>query len=468
MTTLADETVATRRGTAGFTAIVLAAGKGTRMRSDRPKVLHAIAGRSMLGHVLTAVQAAGAQRIAVVVEPDRADVAAEIEAMAPGASVHPQVERLGTAHAVLTAREALEAGGNVIVAFGDTPLVTAQTFTRLAAALDEGAAVAVLAFEAGDPKGYGRVLTQGGQVTAIREEKDASEDERRVRLSNAGLMALSGEHALRLLGRIGNANAGGEYYLTDAVALAVAEDLSVAVVDVDEAEAQGVNDRVQLAVAEAAIQARLRRDAQLGGATLIAPETVFLSADTVIGRDVVIEPHVVIGPGVRVGDHCLIRAFSHLTEARLDAGVDIGPHVRLRGGAVLEAGVHLGNFVEIKNAVLRAGAKASHLSYLGDAEIGARANIGAGTITCNYDGVNKHRTTIGERAFIGSNTALVAPVSVGAGALVGAGSVIVRDVPADALAVARGEQRTMEGLAQRKRETMLAAKAAKTATSKQV
>lgn len=449
----------------GFTAIVLAAGKGTRMRSDLPKVLHRIAGRTMLGHVLAAVQEAGAGRVAVVVEPERPDVAAEIEAMAAGASVHPQIERLGTAHAVLSAREALEAGGNVIVAFGDTPLVTALTFARLNAALDGGAAVVVLAFEAADPKGYGRVLTEGGQVTAIREETDASEDERRVSLCNAGLMALSGEHALRLLDRIGNANAGGEYYLTDAVALAVADALPVAVVPVDEAEALGVNDRVQLAEAEAAIQARLRRAAQLGGATLVAPETVFLSVDTVIGRDVVIEPHVVIGPAVRIGDGCLIRAFSHLTQARLDEGVDIGPHVRLRGGAVLEPGVHLGNFVELKNATMRAGAKASHLSYLGDAEIGAGANIGAGTITCNYDGVNKHRTTIGERAFIGSNSALVAPVSVGAGALIGAGSVIVRDVPGDALAIARGQQRTIDGMARSKRDAMLAAKAAKASTT---
>ena len=439
-------------GGGGFTAVVLAAGKGTRMRSELPKVLHAIAGRSMLGHVLAAVQEAGGARIAVVVEPGRDDVAREVEARAPGASVHPQHERLGTAHAALCAREALREGRDVIVAFGDTPLVTAQTFSRLSAALGGGAALAVLAFEAADPKGYGRVLTEGGQVVAVREEKDASEDERRVNLCNAGLMALSGSHALRLLERIGNDNASGEYYLTDAVGLAVAEGLRVAVVPVDEAEAQGVNDRVQLAVAEGAIQARLRRSAQLGGATLVAPETVFLAADTVIGRDVVIEPHVVIGPGVRIGDDCLIRAFCHLVDARLEAGVDIGPHVRLRGNAVLETGVHLGNFVEIKNARLHAGAKAAHLTYLGDAEIGARANIGAGTITCNYDGVRKNRTTIGEGAFIGTNTALVAPVSVGAGAYVGAGSVITKPVPDGALAVARGSQVIKPGWAEAKRK----------------
>ena len=455
-------------GTAGggFTAIVLAAGKGTRMRSERPKVLHALAHRSMLGHVLAAVQEAGAANLAVVVEPGRADVADEVARMAPGASTHPQAERLGTAHAVLAARAAIEgAAADVLVAFGDTPLITAQTYARLRAPLRDGAAVAVLAFEARDPTGYGRVLTEEGRVVAIREEKDASADERAVRLSNAGLMALSGPHALSLLTRIGNDNANREYYLTDAVALAVADGLQVAVVDVAEDEALGVNDRVQLSVAEAAIQARLRRAAQLGGATLIAPETVFLSADTVLGRDVLVEPHCVFGPGVVIGDGCTIRAFSHLHDARLMAGADIGPHVRLRGGAVLEAGVHLGNFVEVKNATLHAGAKASHLTYLGDAEVGAGANIGAGTITCNYDGVSKHRTVIGAGAFIGSNSALVAPVTVGDGALVGAGSVITRDVPADALALARGRQTTREGAAKVLRETLKAAKAAKAARS---
>ncbi|GMA75322.1 bifunctional protein GlmU [Methylorubrum aminovorans] len=445
----------------GFTAIVLAAGKGTRMRSDRPKVLHALANRSMLGHVLAAVQEAGASRLAVVVEPGREDVAREIERLAPGAGVHPQAERLGTAHAVLAARAALEGAGR------DRGLRRhaadhGRDLCPPTRPLREGAAVAVLAFEAADPTGYGRVLTEGGRVLAIREEKDASEDERRVCLSNAGLMALSGAHALSLLERIGNDNANREYYLTDAVALAVADGLSVAVVPVAEAEAQGVNDRVQLSQAEATIQARLRRGPSLG-ATLMAPETVFLSVDTILGRDVVVEPHCVFGPGVVVGDGCTIRAFSHLHDARLMEGADIGPHVRLRGGAVLGAGVHLGNFVEIKNATLHAGAKASHLTYLGDAEIGAGANIGAGTITCNYDGVSKHRTQIGEGAFIGSNSALVAPVSVGAGALVGAGSVITRDVPADALAVARGRQVTREGAAKTLRQSLKAAKAAREA-----
>ena len=451
-----------RTGGRSLTAIVLAAGKGTRMRSDLPKVLHAVAGRTMLGHVLAAAREAGATRIAVVVEPGQEAVAAEIARAAPGASVHPQVERLGTAHAVLAAREALEAGSDdVVIAFGDTPLVTGATLTRLRAPLADGAAVAVLAFTAENPIGYGRVLTEGGRVLAIREEKDASAEERAVTLCNAGLMALSGPHALALLTRIGNANAAGEYYLPDAVALAVDDGLAVAVVPVDEAEAQGVNDRVQLSVAEATIQARLCRAAQIGGATLVAPETVFFSVDTVLGRDVLVEPHVVFGPHVTVGDRCVIHAFSHLEGATLAEGVSIGPYARLRPGAVLETGSRIGNFVEMKNARLGEGAKANHLTYLGDAEIGPGANVGAGTITCNYDGVNKHRTEIGAGAFIGSNTALVAPVSVGAGAIVGAGSVITHSVPADALAIARSRQRIIEGMASGMRAALQAMKAAK-------
>jgi len=446
-----------------LTAIVLAAGKGTRMRSDLPKVLHKVAGRTMLGHVLAAVREAGATRVGVVAEPGRADVAAEIERQAPGAGVFAQAERLGTAHAVLAARALLaEAADDVIVAFGDTPLVTAETFTRLRAPLAAGAAVAVLAFETETPTGYGRVLTEGERVVAIREEKDASPAERQVRLCNAGLMALGGAHALRLLERIGNDNAAGEYYLPDAVALAVADGLTVAVVPVDEPEAQGVNDRVQLAAAEAVVQARLRRAALLGGATLAAPETVFFSHDTVLGRDVTVEPNVVFGPGVTVADGCTVRAFAHLTDVRLEAGVKVGPFVRMRGGAVLEQGAEIGNFVELKNTRMGPGAKAAHLTYLGDAEVGAKANVGAGTITCNYDGVFKHRTSIGAGAFIGSNSALVAPVTIGAGALVAAGSVITQDVPEGALAVARGRQEVRPGWAVRMRERLLALKERRT------
>lgn len=448
-----------------LTAIVLAAGKGTRMRSDLPKVLHKLAGRSMLGHVLAAVQAAGAARIAVVAEPGRDDVAREIAALAPGSDVYPQAERLGTAHAVLAARAALGAGDDVIVAFADTPLISGETLARLRAPLAAGAAVAVLAFETEHPDGYGRVLTEGARVLAIREEKDASLDERRVRLCNAGLMALSGAHALALLTRIGNDNAAGEYYLPDAVALAVGDGLGVVVVPVTEAEAQGVNDRVQLGVAEAAMQARLRRLAQLGGATLIAPETVFLSHDTILGRDVTVEPHVVFDTGVRVDEACVVHAFCHLKDVRLEAGSRVGPFARLRGGAVLEAGAAIGNFVEVKNARLGPGAKAAHLTYLGDAEIGAGANVGAGTITCNYDGVSKHRTAIGAGAFIGSNSALVAPVRIGAGAFVASGSVITEDVPDGALAVARGRQAVKPGWAEAKRAALKAETAARSVKS---
>ncbi|VUD73571.1 bifunctional UDP-N-acetylglucosamine diphosphorylase/glucosamine-1-phosphate N-acetyltransferase GlmU [Methylobacterium symbioticum] len=442
-----------------LTTVVLAAGKGTRMRSALPKVLHRLAGRSMLGHVLAAAQEAGADHIAVVVEPGRADVAAEIAREAPGARIFGQAERLGPAPAVLCAREALGAGGDVVVAFGGTPLITGATLARLRAPLRDGAMVAVLAFESADPSGYGRVLTEGGRVLAIREEKDASAAERQVRLCNAGLMALSGAHALDLLTRIGNDNAAGEYYLPDAVALAVADGYAVAMVPVAEEEAHGVNDRVQLSLAEAVIQGRLRRAALLGGATLVAPDTVFLSYDTVLGQDVLVEPHVVFDTGVTVGDGCVVHAFAHLKDVRLEEAVSIGPFVRLRGGAVLEAGAAIGNFVEMKNARLGPGAKAAHLTYLGDAEVGAKANIGAGTITCNYDGVNKHRTTIGAGAFIGSNSALVAPVTVGAGAYVASGSVITDDVPEGALAIARGRQAVRTGWAETKRAALLAAKA---------
>ncbi|MGY2049839.1 bifunctional UDP-N-acetylglucosamine diphosphorylase/glucosamine-1-phosphate N-acetyltransferase GlmU [Methylobacterium sp. JK268] len=443
--------IPTPSGARSLLCVVLAAGKGTRMRSDLPKVLHPLAGRPMLAHVLAAARAAGATGIAVVAEPGRTDVAAAAAAAAPGAEVFPQAERLGTAHAVLAARAALEAGhDDVLVAFGDTPLIRPETLARLRAPLADGAAVAVLAFEAADPSGYGRVLTEGDRVLAIREEKDASPAERAVTLSNAGLMALSGRHALALLDRIGNANAAGEYYLTDAPALAVAEGLRAAVVIVPEAEAQGVNDRVQLAAAEAAIQGRLRREAMLAGATLIAPETVFLSHDTRLGRDTVVEPHCVFGPGVTVGEGCVIHAFSHLEQASLAPGVQIGPYARLRPGAVLETGARIGNFVEVKNAAIGPGAKVNHLSYVGDAEVGAKANLGAGTITCNYDGVHKHRTVIGERAFVGSNSALVAPVTIGAGAYVGSGSVVTQDVPAEALAIARGRQVVKPGWARGK------------------
>ena len=431
-------------------AIVLAAGEGSRMKSDRAKVLHEVAGRSMLAHVLASVAAAGVGNVAVVVGPGRDDVRAETLRIAPHADVFVQSERLGTAHAVLAARVALAAGyDDLIVLFADTPLVTGATILALREALAAGAGVAALGFEAADPFGYGRLLQDsGGRLAAIREEKDASADERAIRLCNAGLMAIDGRRAFELLARIGNDNAKREYYLTDIVELARADGLETRVVVADETEVLGVNDRIQLAQAEAVLQTRLRRAAMAAGTTLVAPETVFLAHDTALGRDVVIEPHVVFGPGVTVADGAVIHSFSHLEGARVGAGATIGPYARLRPGAALAEKAKVGNFVEIKNARVAAGAKVNHLTYIGDADIGANANIGAGTITCNYDGFFKYRTVIGENAFIGSNSALVAPVTVGAGAYVGSGSVVTKDVPADSLAVARGRQIEKGGWAQ--------------------
>ncbi|MGY6644772.1 MAG: bifunctional UDP-N-acetylglucosamine diphosphorylase/glucosamine-1-phosphate N-acetyltransferase GlmU [Salinarimonas sp.] len=422
-------------------AIILAAGEGTRMRSDKSKVMHEIAGRPMLGHVLSAVQAAGATRIAVVVGPDRADVAQTARAFAPECVIFEQGERLGTAHAVLAARDALEEpADDVIIAFADTPLIDAQTFAGLRAPLGDGAAMVVLGFDAFDPTGYGRLIVENGNLRAIREEKDASIEEKPISLCNAGLMAFRGDAVLGLLDAIGNDNAKGEYYLTDAVALAAARNETIAIVRAPERIVQGVNDRAQLAAAEAVMQERLRLQAMAGGATLIDPTSVHLSADTAIGRDVVIEPNVFFGPGVSVADRAVIHAFSHIEGTQIGAGAQIGPFARLRPGTVLAEKAKVGNFVEIKKAQVGPGAKVNHLSYIGDAEIGARANIGAGTITCNYDGFDKHLTRIGEGAFIGSNSALVAPVTIGQGAYVGSGSVVTQDVPDDALAIARGRQ----------------------------
>jgi bifunctional UDP-N-acetylglucosamine pyrophosphorylase / glucosamine-1-phosphate N-acetyltransferase len=428
-------------------AIVLAAGEGTRMKSDRPKVLHEVAGRSMLGHVLDAVAEAGVEAVAVVIGPDRDDVRAEALKLAPEAQVFVQTERRGTAHAVLAARAAIAKGyDDVIVLFADTPLVTGATISALRNALAEGAGVAALGFYAANPFGYGRLLQDGaGQLLAIREEKDASVAERAVKLCNAGLMALDGREALDWLGRIGSNNAKGEYYLTDIIEIARAVGRVAGIVTAEEAEVLGVNDRIQLAEAEAVAQARLRRAAMAAGVTMIAPETVFLCADTVFGRDVLVEPHVVFGPGVSVADRAVIHSFSHLEGASVGAGATVGPYARLRLGAALAEKAKVGNFVEIKNANVAAGAKVNHLTYIGDADIGAGANIGAGTITCNYDGFFKYRTVIGENAFIGSNSALVAPVTIGAGAYVGSGSVVTKNVAPDALAVARGRQMEKAG-----------------------
>jgi bifunctional UDP-N-acetylglucosamine pyrophosphorylase/glucosamine-1-phosphate N-acetyltransferase len=422
------------------------------MLSPRPKVLHQIGGQSLLAHVLTALRAAGQTQTAVVVGPEHAEVAAETRRVLPDAEFFVQAERRGTAHAVLAAKPAIARGiDDVLVVFGDTPLIEPQTLHKLRAALADGAAVAVLGFRPADPTGYGRLVTAGGELVAIREHADASESERAIMLCNGGLMALAGSHALAILSSIGSDNRKHEFYLTDAVALARSMGLRASAIEVTEDEVRGINTKAQLAQAEAVLQQRLRNSALEAGVTLVAPETVFLAADTKFGKDVVVEPYVVFKPGVVVEDGATIRSFSHLDGAHVGKAAIVGPFARLRPGTRLGEGVHIGNFVEIKEARIEAGAKANHLTYIGDATVGEGANVGAGTITCNYDGNGKHRTEIGKGAFIGSNTALVAPVKIGQGAYVGSGSVITRDVPANSLALGRARQVVKEGGAQRLR-----------------
>ncbi len=457
-----------------FLAVVLGAGKGTRMKSALPKVLHRVAGLSMLGHVLLLARQAGADRSAVVVGPDMDAVAEEARVHLADAQIFIQSQQLGTAHAVLAARSALAGhSGDVIVLYADTPLITAGTIGRLRAALDQGAGVAVLGFEAADPTGYGRLVTDsGGNLVAIREEKDASAGEKAIRICNSGVIAFRLASLLGVLDAIGNQNANGEYYLTDAIEIARGQGARAAVVICPEAEVLGVNSRVQLAAAEAIWQARRRQQVMLDGATLIAPDTVWLSHDTVIGRDVVLEPNVFIGPGVVIEDNVTIKANTHIQGADgksregvvVRAGAIIGPYARLRPGADIGPDVHIGNFVEVKNATLEAGAKANHLAYIGDGRVGEGANIGAGTIFCNYDGYFKHRTDVGKGAFVGSNSALVAPVRIGDGAFIGSGSVITKDVAPDALAIERAVQEERPGWAAKFRAAMLRRKANKAGT----
>lgn len=442
-------------------AILLAAGKGTRMKSDLPKVLHRLAGAPMLAHVLRTVAAAGLGRVGLVIGPGMETVGEAGLAVAPHAEIFVQPDQLGTADAVKAARPAFEGTpGPVLVLYGDTPLLRAETLKAVFGELEARADLVVIGFEAKDPTGYGRLLfDEKGRLSGIREEKDASPAERALTLCNSGIMAFrSSEILTDLLGRIGNDNAKGEFYLTDAVALAHDRGLQTRVVLSNAEEVLGVNSRVELSVAEEIMQRRLRFAAMTHGASLVAPETVFLSYDTAIGRDVTIEPNVVIGPGVTIADGVTIRAFCHLEGAQIARGATVGPFARLRPGADLAENAHVGNFVEIKNAEVSEGAKVNHLTYIGDARIGPRANVGAGTITCNYDGFSKHRTEIGADAFIGSNSSLVAPVRIGAGAYVGSGSVITKDVADDALAVTRARQEERDGWAakvraRRKRNT---------------
>ncbi|RHW17442.1 bifunctional UDP-N-acetylglucosamine diphosphorylase/glucosamine-1-phosphate N-acetyltransferase GlmU [Sphingomonas gilva] len=444
-------------------AIILAAGQGTRMKSDRHKVLHPIAGRPMLLHLIDSIGQAGAERSVVVVGAGRGQIDAAVAPL--GIATALQAEQLGTAHATLQARDALaDFEGIVIVCFGDTPFLRAETITAMAARLEaeDAPRIVMLGFRPDDAKAYGRIIADAdGSIRKMVEFKDASEDERAVDLCNSGVTAIRAADLWPLLDRVGNDNAAGEYYLPDIVMLALADGGRAVVVETRADEVIGINSRAELAYAESRWQAARREAVMAAGVSLIAPDTVWFAHDTEIGRDVTIEPNVWFGPGVKIADRATIHAFSHIEGAVIGEGAEVGPYARLRPGAVLGEKSKVGNFVEVKKAVLGRGAKANHLTYLGDAEIGAGANIGAGTITCNYDGYFKYRTVIGEGAFIGSNSALVAPVSIGAGAIVGAGAVVTADVEADALALVRPEQRAKPGWAKRFRDAMMAKKAGK-------
>jgi bifunctional UDP-N-acetylglucosamine pyrophosphorylase/glucosamine-1-phosphate N-acetyltransferase len=444
-------------------SIILAAGEGTRMRSATPKVLHPVGGLPVVKHVLRTALTLG-PRVAVVVGPNHEAVEAAVTGVAPDASIARQLDRLGTGHAVRQAAPAFaEATGNVLVLYADTPLVSAETLSGVAARLDAGADMVVVGFRPADSTGYGRLLTTDGRLVAIREHKDANEEERRIDLVNSGIMGFRAETLRAVIDRIGNANAKGEYYLTDAVELANADGRRIDYVEADADELIGVDDRSKLAKAEATFQEFRRSEAMKAGVTLRDPSTVYFSWDTELGRDVTIFPNVVFGPGVRIGDNVEIRAFCDIEDAVIGEGATIGPFARIRGGAELGPDVHLGNFVEVKKSRIGAGTKAGHLSYLGDAIIGTKTNIGAGTITCNYDGVNKDQTIIGDDVFIGSNASLVAPVTIGNGAYTASGSVITQDVPPDALALGRARQENKPGYAPKLRERARARKAAKQA-----
>ncbi|WP_299836583.1 bifunctional UDP-N-acetylglucosamine diphosphorylase/glucosamine-1-phosphate N-acetyltransferase GlmU [uncultured Jannaschia sp.] len=435
--------------------IVLAAGQGSRMQSDLPKVLHRVAHAPLLAHALRAGGTLRPDRVVVVAGHGGDAVEAATRALDPEAIVVRQTEQKGTAHAVAQARAALDGfSGDAVILYGDTPFIRPETLDAMLRARADGADIVVLGFEAADPGRYGRLVTDGDRLERIVEAKDATPEELRIRLCNSGVIVADKDLLFELIDQVGADNAAGEYYLTDIVALARAARRPARVVTCPEAETMGVNTRADLARAEATFQADMRREAMATGATLTAPETVFFAHDTVIGRDVTIEPNVVFGPDVTIESGATIRAFSHLEGCHVSDGCVVGPYARLRPGAELDRGVRIGNFVEVKAAQVHEGAKINHLTYIGDAEIGARANIGAGTITCNYDGVSKHRTIVGADAFIGSDTMLVAPVTIGAGAITGSGSVVTEDVPDDALALGRARQVTKPGYADRLRQAL--------------
>ncbi len=443
-------------------SVILAAGEGTRMKSALPKVLHQIAGLPMVAHVARAAEAAGASSLALVIGHGADEMRKAAQKFAPKAETFVQEKRLGTAHAVLAAREAISRGyDDMLVMFGDTPLIDPEALALARQKLAEGAAVVVIGFRPPSPAGYGRLIENGGKLVAIREEKDCSEEEKKISFCNAGMMAVAGNHALKLLDAVGNKNAKGEYYLTDIVEIAGAQGLDVVATEASFENALGINNRAELAQAEGIWQTRRRREAMLSGVTLIAPETVFFSHDTEIGADTIVEPNVWFGAGVKIANGARIHAFSHIEGASIAESCDVGPFARLRPGADLRNKAKVGNFCEVKQAVIEEGAKVNHLTYIGDARVGAGANIGAGTITCNYDGYSKFFTDIGEGAFIGSNSSLVAPVSIGKGGYIASGSVITESVPDDALAFGRARQKTIPGKGKELRERFASAAAAK-------
>ena len=431
-------------------AVVLAAGEGTRMKSSVSKVLHPVGNLPVIAHVMRAASAAGANSLALVLGRDAEAVEKAAKAHGRPPSVWVQKHRLGTADAVLAARRAIERGfDDILVIFGDTPLIGDHTLRRARSALADGADVAVIGFRTDNPHGYGRLIEEDGQLAAIREHKDATEEERAIDFCNAGLMAIAGNRALDFIEQIGNDNAKGEYYLTDIVEIVRRSGGRAVAVEAPWEELLGIDTRAGLAQAEAIWQRRRRHEMMMAGVSMTAPETVFLSHDTIIEADVVLEPNVVLGPGVTIHSGATVRAFSHLEGATVGPGASVGPFARLRPGADLRQDAKVGNFCEVKKAVIGEGAKVNHLTYVGDADIGAKANLGAGTITCNYDGVNKHLTQIGAGVFVGSNTSLVAPLSIGDDAYIASGSVLTSDVPADALAFGRARQVNKEGFAPR-------------------
>ena len=440
-------------------SIILAAGEGTRMKSSLPKVLHKIAGLPLVCHVVRQVQSIGKSDIAVVVGRGADEVSSAVKEFSKTANIYLQKERLGTAHAVLSAREMLSKNyDDVLIVFGDTPLIEAKSLERARDELAHGADIVVMGFITENPSGYGRLIEKDGNLKAIIEEKDATTEQKKIKFCNGGVMALNGKLALSLLEQIKNENAKKEYYLTDIVKIGVSRELEVKAISIPFENVIGVNTRFELSEAEALWQKRKARELMLSGVTMLRPETVYFSYDTAIDGDVVIEPNVFFGPNVKVETGVIIHGFSHLEGAIVKAQSEIGPYARLRPGAILENSSKVGNFCEIKNAKIGEGAKVNHLTYIGDAVVGGHTNIGAGTITCNYDGFNKWKTIIGENAFIGSNSALVAPVEIGDGAYVASGSVITDQVPENSVAFGRARQINKEGRANALRERFSALK----------